>query len=278
MVCKSKEEGGLGVLNLKTQSEALLLKHLNKFFNKEDIPWVSLVWESYYDSDTLLSQGRKGSFWWRDILKLLDKFKGMAKVNINNGKSCYLWLDMWDDKVPKQVFLELFSFAKSQTSTLAVAKRINPLSDLFHLPLSEQAYSQFLQLDSELQQLTLNDDSDKWSYLWSSGKFFVAKAYKHLSVHSHIHSGFKWVWSSSCQNKHKVFDWLIMKDRLSTRELLKRKNMELQDYNCVLCNNRIEESLLHLMLLCPFSQACWAWLNCHVILQDLYRNIESFKV
>jgi len=70
-----------------------------------------------------------------------------------------------------------------------------------------------------------------------------------------------------------------MKDRLSTRELLKRKNMELQDYNCVLCNNRTEESLLHLMLLCPFAQACWAWLNCHVILQeDLHRNIESFKL
>jgi hypothetical protein len=33
------------------------------------------------------------------------------------------------------------------------------------------------------------------------------------------------------------------------------------------------------MLLCPFAQACWAWLNCHVILQDdLYRNIENFKL
>jgi hypothetical protein len=36
---------------------------------------------------------------------------------------------------------------------------------------------------------------------------------------------------------------------------------------------------LHLMLLCPFAQACWAWFNCHVILQeDLHRNIESFKL
>lgn len=70
MVCKSKEEGGLGVLNLKTQNEALLLKHLKKFFNKEDIPWLSLVRESCYDSDNLPPQGRKGSFWWRDILKL----------------------------------------------------------------------------------------------------------------------------------------------------------------------------------------------------------------
>ena len=37
MVCTPKPEGGLGVLNLRTQNEALLLKHLHKFFNKVDL-------------------------------------------------------------------------------------------------------------------------------------------------------------------------------------------------------------------------------------------------
>lgn len=43
VVCRSKDEGGLGVLNLKTQNEALVIKHLSKFFNREDTPWVSLI-------------------------------------------------------------------------------------------------------------------------------------------------------------------------------------------------------------------------------------------
>jgi hypothetical protein len=30
-------------LDFKKQNEALLIKHLHKFFNKEDILWVSLV-------------------------------------------------------------------------------------------------------------------------------------------------------------------------------------------------------------------------------------------
>jgi hypothetical protein len=38
MVCQPKEEGGLGVLNLQTHNEALLLKHFHKFYNKIDIP------------------------------------------------------------------------------------------------------------------------------------------------------------------------------------------------------------------------------------------------
>lgn len=88
MVCRDTKEGGLGVINIKTQNEALLIKHLHKFFNKEDIPWVSLVWKKYYSSGKLPGCSKKGSFWWRDIVKLLDKFKGMAKVEIRDGSSC----------------------------------------------------------------------------------------------------------------------------------------------------------------------------------------------
>lgn len=79
----------MGVIDIKTQNEALLMKNVHKFFNKEDIPWVSLIWEKYYDSGRLPGEVKKGSIWWRDVLKLLDKYKGMAKVEINSGKSCY---------------------------------------------------------------------------------------------------------------------------------------------------------------------------------------------
>jgi len=47
MVCKEKKEGGLGIINLQVQSQSLLMKNLNKFFNKKDIPWVNLVWEKH---------------------------------------------------------------------------------------------------------------------------------------------------------------------------------------------------------------------------------------
>jgi hypothetical protein len=40
MVTKPKKHGSLGVINLKMQNEALLLKHLHKFLNKADLPWV----------------------------------------------------------------------------------------------------------------------------------------------------------------------------------------------------------------------------------------------
>ena len=59
MVTKSKEEGGLGVLDLKTQNEALLLKNFHKFYNRADIPWVHLIWEKYYSNGRLPNHVKK---------------------------------------------------------------------------------------------------------------------------------------------------------------------------------------------------------------------------
>jgi hypothetical protein len=89
MVCLPKAEGGLGVLKLQTQNEALLLKNLHKFFNRLDIPWVLLIWERHYSNGALHSTSRrKESILWRDILKLLDSFKVLAMVNVFDGDSC----------------------------------------------------------------------------------------------------------------------------------------------------------------------------------------------
>jgi hypothetical protein len=62
LVTKHKTEGGLGVLDLQTQNEALLLKNLYKFFNRCDIPWVQLVWEKYYSNGRLPNHTKKDPF------------------------------------------------------------------------------------------------------------------------------------------------------------------------------------------------------------------------
>jgi hypothetical protein len=172
----------------------------------------------------------------------------------------------------------LYSYAKSKTTILADARNMENILELFHLPFSQQAFEQFNQLQQELEFLNLNNNDDSWTCMWDSGKFTVAKVYKHLSGHRTIHPSFSWIWKCSCQNKHKVFAWLILKDRLSTRELLKRKNMELQDYTCVLCSQSTEETLFHLLIDCPFASACWNWLGLQVTDQeDLYQYLESFR-
>ena len=165
IACKEKGQGGLGILNIKSQNEALLIKHLHKFFNKENVPWVHLVWEKYYNDGKLPSSQRKGSFWCRGILKLLTKFKGMARVQPNSGKTCFLWGDLWGDETMDNRFPELDSFAKNKLTTLAEGYQSVPFHNLFHLPMSSQAHQQMLQLQQEIQQLQLNENADTWSYI-----------------------------------------------------------------------------------------------------------------
>jgi hypothetical protein len=80
------------------------------------------LWEKYYNSGKLPNTSKKGSFWWKDILKLLTKFKGMAAVEIGDGSSCLLWEDLWGNDIMSQKFLELFSFAKDKHIVLAVGR------------------------------------------------------------------------------------------------------------------------------------------------------------
>lgn len=116
MVCLLKLDGRLGVLSLTLQNESQLMKNLHKFYNRIDVPWFQLIWGQYYIRDKLPCFRRvsRGSFWWRDILKLQVHFKGMAMVSVNNGPLCFLWHDLWGDTVCSRAFPELCSYAKNQ--------------------------------------------------------------------------------------------------------------------------------------------------------------------
>jgi hypothetical protein len=58
--------------------------------------------------------------------------------------------------------------------------------------------------------------------------------------------------------KLKLFMWFLLADRLNTRNMLKRRHFNINDgFNCVLCDSGAEETIDHLIFLCPFSVSCW---------------------
>jgi hypothetical protein len=125
---------------------------------------------------------------------------------------------------------------------------------------------------------TLCYESPRVTCNWGSVLFSASKVYRHLSGHMPLHAAYKWLWKSSCQNKHRVFFWLIIKGRLNTRSMLRRKNMELESYNCVLCNTQVEETIDHLFINCPFASQIWNLIGLQVD-QNLtpFQNFEFIK-
>ena len=104
--------------------------------------------------------------------------------------------------------------------------------------------------------------SDTWSYQ-RGPTYSSRKAFSHLQVSVEASPLFSWIWKSGNLGKHKFFAWLLLKDRLNTRNLLRRKNMHLDDYTCVLCINGSEETSFHLFFECPFSVDCWSSITIH---------------
>lgn len=118
MVCLPKNQGGLEVINLTTHNDALLLNFMHKFFTKANIPWVRLVWDNYYPNGKLPVQQKKGSFWWKDIVKLLETYKRFASVMVTDGSSVLFWNDTWNGHNPRENFPEFASFAIDKSITV----------------------------------------------------------------------------------------------------------------------------------------------------------------
>jgi hypothetical protein len=90
---KPKDKGGLGIINLSLQNDALLLKHLDKFY-KEDIQLVKLIWQKYYLDGVPHLRRKKGSFWWKDILRFHIQYRGVAFCTLNQGDTVSFWDDL----------------------------------------------------------------------------------------------------------------------------------------------------------------------------------------
>ena len=126
-------------------------------------------------------------------------------MSLQDGSTCYFWMDLWDGQVHSQSYSELFSFAKNKRVTFNKEFHTEPLHLLFHLPLSVETYNQFLLLENKVDNFQLTADKDWWTYIWGTSQFSSQKAYRHLLGHADTHPVFRWLWKSCCQNKHKVF-------------------------------------------------------------------------
>jgi len=69
--------------------------------------------------------------------------------------------------------------------------------------------------------------------------------------------------------KIKNFGWLLLVDRLNTRDMLRRRHMHLEEgYLCVLCPGHYDETAMHLFFDCKSSISRWTAIGIHWQQQD----------
>jgi hypothetical protein len=158
----------------------------------------------------------------------------------------------------------LYSFARNRNISVAKFLQSEDILEQFNLPLSAEAFQELQDLQTIIQGIQVQSNkADCWQYIWGSNRYSSKQFYNLPFKNIRPPPPFLWIWQSRCSNKLRTFSWLLLMDRLNTRNLLRRRNFHIEgnNFNCVLCNGNIEETAFHLFFSCTFSKSCWQAIN-----------------
>lgn len=207
-------------------------------------------------------------------------YRCIARCSVGDGSTVLFWEDLWFDNVFSHEYPRLFSFAKDHHISVKRSMEAEYLDDLFNLPLSYQAFQEYQLLQQKLQTTEYDSSvNDQWSFIWGNGIDTSRRFYGLAFSHMDVHPIFKWLWKSKCIPRLKFFAWLVLVDRLNTKTMLSRRNFTVQpDLFCVLCNDQVEEDIMHLFFHCPFATACWHKIEFHWQISNcMYDTISRMR-
>src|ERR1043165_188116 len=87
IICRPKEQGGLGIKNLEVKNRCLLSKWLYRLSVETDGMWVQILRNKYLHSKTLAQVTAKptDSPFWKGLMKTKVAFFGRVKFQVGNG-------------------------------------------------------------------------------------------------------------------------------------------------------------------------------------------------
>lgn len=96
-IAKPVLEGGLGIRDLNSLNDALLMKYLFQVAAGENLPWVQIVKAKYLPQSCLWASKREYqcTYFWRSIMRLRDKLILMIQWKIGDRLLCNAIREPW---------------------------------------------------------------------------------------------------------------------------------------------------------------------------------------
>jgi hypothetical protein len=239
-VCKPKELGGLGILDLPKFGRALRLRWLWFEWEVDDPLWAGMP-VPCDDVD-------------RQI------FNAATTIHLGDGARTNFWSSRWlDGQTTKDIAPLIFQASKRKNKkvneALTGGKWIEDLRiQDFNMP---EHFQEFVKLWTALQQATLIEyqrDEITWN-LTASGSYTAKSAYR-MQFEGMMAKPFqRLVWEPWAPPKCKCFAWLILQNRVWTADRLQRRAMANQSI-CPLCRTT-QETAVHLLAKCRLSIRIW---------------------
>lgn len=154
---------------------------------------------------------------------------------------------MWLDEILSHKYPRLASSSKIDGILVLEVMQAEDLDTLFMLPLSVHALQELDLLQEQLQELDYDETSkDSWKPVWGD-KYTSRRFYSQVFDPIEAHPIYKIIWKSRCTPHVKFFAWLVLVDRLNTKDMLQRCHLNIQDGpECVMCSVGELETIDHL--------------------------------
>lgn len=233
-VCLPRKWGGLGLPNLYLRNVSLLLRWWWKGYKEPQSMWTVMItklsWQGNFNTGPML-WSKQGSFFWGDLLSIKHLFNWSTTWIIGDGNVISFWYDHWRELPLIQTGSRCFNRAWSLQSA----------SQHIHLPVNLTA--------GQLDELI---------WRWNANSDYSAKScYQTMVGGGLIKWEFSMIWRFSIPPTVKFFLFLMMRNKLLTREVLLRRSFHLPDHSCPMCDTGSMETTLHLFFQCAHSLTIW---------------------
>ena len=234
-VCRAKAEGGLGVRDLVTQNECLLLKMIHRLHASPRSRWASWVWAGAA-GHSLLSRGELALGEHRaSIVKLLPLYRSLTRVDVGDGRCCSFWWDCW---LPcgaiASAFPALLSHSVDREATVWQVQRRGFAA--FLVPrLTAMGARELLTMQMLLAEAPNKSGPDKRQLVRANargGGLSSSTAYGLLQFGGVTAPYAAMIWGARVPSRIKFFCWLLVQQRIHTRDILLRKCILAADEAC----------------------------------------------
>ena len=273
-MCRPKDQGGLGILDLQLQNKCLLAKWLVNLLNTTGL-WQTLLTNKYLRSKSLTQVKAKpyDSHFWRGLMKIKDEVLANGSFIIKDGCQTRFWDDTWAGDLSFKVKYPLiYNIARDPHASVAHVMASRPLNISFRRVLVDNKLVEWQNLVAQIVNVELVDGSDtfRWN-LTKFGLYTVRSYYLHL-INNQPPFQHKMIWKLKIPLKIKIFLWFLQRGVVLIKDNLAKKKWKGSKKYCG-CNSN--ETIKHLFLDCPYARMVWRVI---FFLLLVYLNLFLFAI
>ena len=266
VLCKPKDEGGMGFKDLCRFNEAMLARQVWRLIHHTDSLFFKVFKANYFPNSSIFeAKPNSGSYAWRSILKARKVISQGARWHVGDGRTIRVFADKW---LPGNNGSRILSPNNSLPSTSMVSGLIDHDSRDWNYHLIDASFAPVEA--SLIKAIPLSALPQKDLLYWPLerfGDYTVKSGYKMLCEESRREEAassnreaskalWRGIWKMSTPGKVKHFVWKACSNALPVKlNLVKRKFLE-EDV-CQVCNKE-SETISHALWECEVLQEVWS--------------------